>query len=68
MSALRPLFADERTAAQLLDMAPATFRRLVADGVLPPPCRVGEIERWDVEELQAIMRGRKPRRREELEL
>jgi len=50
----QPLFADQRTAAQLLCMKPAEFARLVDEGVLPGPCR---FDRWDVEELSAIMRG-----------
>ena len=52
----QPLFADQRTAAQLLCMKPAEFKRLVDEGVLPGPCRFA---RWDVEELSSIMRGDK---------
>lgn len=54
MPAARPLFARERTAAALLDMKPAEFRRLVQEGALPPPTR---LDRWDVEQLMSIMRG-----------
>lgn len=69
MPAARPLFANERTAAQLLDMRPAQFLDLVEAGALPGPCAVGPgIKRWDVEELQAIIRGHKPRVMEELDL
>lgn len=50
----QPLFADQRTAAQLLCMKPAEFMRLVNEGALPGPVN---FERWDVEELAAIMRG-----------
>lgn len=49
-----PLFASERTAAQLLDMKLVEFRALVQAGALPGPTR---LDRWDVSELQAIMRG-----------
>ena len=54
MSRITPLFVTERNAAALLDMKPAEFRRLVEDGSLPGPARHG---RWDVEELQRMMRG-----------
>jgi hypothetical protein len=35
-------------------MSVTEFRRLVAEGSLPPPTR---LDRWDVEELRHIMRG-----------
>ena len=50
----QPLFADKRTAAELLCMKPAEFMWLVDEGALPGPVR---FERWDVEALSAIMRG-----------
>lgn len=52
-----PLFANDRSAAALLDMKPAEFRGLVNDGVLPKPTKIGGFERWDVEQLQSIARG-----------
>jgi predicted HTH domain antitoxin len=51
---LTPIFASERTAARLLDMSVAAFKRLVKEGSLPPATR---FDRWDVEELRQIMRG-----------
>jgi hypothetical protein len=60
-----PLFASEPTAAALLDMRPAEFRELVSAGALPQPVRFG---RWDVTELQAIMRGTAARPKEEFDL
>ncbi len=51
------LFANDKNAAALLDMKPAEFRGLVDDGVLPKPTKIGEFERWDVEQLQSIARG-----------
>jgi hypothetical protein len=33
------------------------FLSLVADGVLPGPRKVGPFQRWDTEELRAVMRG-----------
>lgn len=57
MSKHAPIFASERTAAQLLDMKPAEFRALVDRGALPGPRRLGDLERWDVEELRRIITG-----------
>lgn len=64
-SAILPLFAAERTAAKILDMTPAEFRALVASGSLPGPV---QYDRWDVAQLEAIMRGTKPKPSEEFEL
>lgn len=52
-----PLFAAERTAAQLLDMKPAEFRSLVEGGHLPRPRKFGGFDRWDVGELTRIISG-----------
>lgn len=57
MTQIAPLFADERSAADLFCMKPKEFRRLVNDGHLPPPRDLGGLERWDVEELRKIARG-----------
>lgn len=58
MTRVQPLFANRTTAAKMLDMTPAEFTRFVEGGALPPPCFTKEgIERWDVEDLVAIMRG-----------
>lgn len=65
MGFAKPLFASERTAALLLDMKAAEFRRLVEHGALPGPCR---LDRWDVQELEAIMRGDAARNMEGLDL
>lgn len=62
------LFASERSAAKLLDMRPAEFRALVDAGSLPAPIQIGEHERWSVEDLDAIVRGRKPKPTEEFSL
>ena len=51
---MTPIFARDVTAARMLDMKPAEFRRLVEQGALPSPVKH---ERWDVEELKSIMRG-----------
>lgn len=52
-----PLFAAERTAAHLLDMKPAEFRELVAQGHLPRPCEIGGVKRWVVADLAKIAAG-----------
>ncbi|MBB5220593.1 hypothetical protein HNP73_000514 [Amaricoccus macauensis] len=52
-----PLFATERTAAQLLDMKPTEFAALVEGGHLPRPKLLGGLKRWDVQELQKIISG-----------
>lgn len=52
-----PLFATEKRAAELLDMPPRLFRRLVVDGALPGPLVIGGEERWDVEAMQKALRG-----------
>ncbi|MCB1381314.1 MAG: hypothetical protein KDK89_23525 [Alphaproteobacteria bacterium] len=52
-----PLFADEKTAADLFCMNRSEFRQLVDAGHLPGPRDLGGLERWDVEQLQKIARG-----------
>lgn len=52
-----PLFADDRTAAQLFCMKPKDFRDLVEAGHLPGPKNLGGFERWDMDELTRIARG-----------
>lgn len=53
-----PIFATERTAAQLLDMSLEEFRALVKAGHLPPPRTIGDgASRWFVEDLSSIAKG-----------
>lgn len=54
MGKFAPLFASESTAAALLDMKLSEFRALVERGALPGP---NQFSRWDVSQLQSIMRG-----------
>lgn len=54
-----PIYASAKTAARLLDMRPAEFSELVEAGHLPPPRRIGELERFDVAELRAVIMGDK---------
>ena len=57
MKSSAPLFANDRTAARLLDMKPKEFCELVEAGHLPKPFECGGISRWDVEQLVNIWRG-----------
>lgn len=58
MKKQKPLYATLRTAAALLDMKPGEFEKLVRAGHLPKPLDIGEsFERWDVQQLQAIISG-----------
>lgn len=52
-----PIYASERTAAQLLDMRPEALRKLVAEGHLPAPVRIGPHERFDMVALVDLLRG-----------
>lgn len=62
MTQARPLFAAEKSAAALLDMKPTELRELVEKGVLPPPRRIGPLERWSVAELESVANGNAARR------
>ena len=68
MKQLTPLFATEKHAAQLLDMSQSKFRELVKQGALPRPIEIGELNRWDVEKIKAILSGNAAKPREGLEL
>jgi hypothetical protein len=57
MASLAPIFANETTAARLLDMTAAEFRGLVDAGHLPGPRDLGGLKRWDVQELRKIITG-----------
>ena len=55
---MTPLYANEKTAAKLLDMDPSNFRELVKKGALPKPIKIGEQhERWQVSVLERIING-----------
>jgi predicted DNA-binding transcriptional regulator AlpA len=58
----QPIAVKENTAAGMLDMSTAEFRRLVGRGALPPPCEIGGVVRWRVSDLEAVLFGtnRKP--------
>lgn len=68
MGKLTPLAVKATTAAAMLDMPPAEFRRLVDRGALPPPVRIGSHERWHVAQIEAIIRGDAAKPSEDFEL
>ncbi|WP_172331035.1 AlpA family transcriptional regulator [Mangrovicoccus sp. HB161399] len=53
----QPLAVTDKTAAAMLDMPCAEFRRLVSAGALPSPVRLGHHERWRVAQIEAILSG-----------
>jgi predicted DNA-binding transcriptional regulator AlpA len=57
MSRIFPIAVGEKTAAKMLDLPIESFRSLVSDGTLPRPRSIGPHERWDAEELRAIIQG-----------
>lgn len=55
---LTPMLASDRTAAALLDLKPAEFRKLVEGGHLPRGREIAPgLTRWDTEELRRIASG-----------
>lgn len=62
MSRRTPLLAvKEATAAQMLDMRTNEFRNLVQIGALPQPIDLaGQVLRWRVSDLEAILTGAVP--------
>jgi predicted DNA-binding transcriptional regulator AlpA len=52
------LAVRDTTAAAMLDMPAAEFRRLVERGALPKPVRIGQHERWHVAQIEAILTGK----------
>lgn len=53
-----PLAVTDRTAAAMLDMPAARFRRLVDAGVFPGPISIGGMERWRYADIEAIVSGK----------
>ena len=63
-----PIFVRATTAAAMLDMSTAEFRRLVAAGALPPPVGIGGHERWHVAQIEAMLSGIAARPNQDFEL
>ncbi len=57
MAALSPILASASSIARLLDMKLGEFLGLVEDGLLPKGRKIGDYERWDVEEIRNIISG-----------
>lgn len=65
---MTPLYANKKTAAKLLDLRPKQFLELVAHGALPPPVKIGNYKRWDVEQIKSILSGEAARPKERFEI
>ncbi len=48
---------DECEAAIYLSLSPSFFRRLVAEGTMPRPRRLGSRRIWDIEELDLAFKA-----------
>jgi hypothetical protein len=57
MTKLNPILASASSIARLLDMKLGEFRGLVNAGLLPKGRKIGDYERWDVEEIRNIISG-----------
>lgn len=58
MAKSSPIFASERTAAELLDMRVSEFRTLVTAGLLPRGREITPgLVRWSVDDLRRILAG-----------
>lgn len=44
-------FLSKKSVADFFDTSTSTVGRLVDAGVLPPPHKIGGLERWDVDSL-----------------
>lgn len=51
------LALSESEAAAALGMSVATFRRLRKAAHLPPPVLIGDVPRWPLATLQAVLDG-----------
>lgn len=65
---IEPVAVKDTTAARLLDLSAAEFRRLVDAGALPPPVKIGPHERWRVEQIKTILSGEAARPSEDFDL
>ena len=57
MTAPNPIAVSDKTAAKMFEIPHAEFRRLVDEGLLPRPVKLGQHERWKVEDLERVMSG-----------
>lgn len=61
------LAVRESKAAAMLDLPVSKFTRLVSEGALPPPVRIGGETRWRVDDLRAILSGQAARPSDDFE-
>ena len=64
----QPIAVRASTAASMLDLPIKDFMRLVADGALPPPVKIGMQDRWSVAQIEAVMRGDAAKPNDEFDL
>lgn len=58
MAKFQPLFATDKTAAQLLELTTSEFLALVEAGALPGPILIGpKVQRWAIKDLEAVGSG-----------
>ncbi len=50
-----PALLDVKSVAALLQSSPATIWRLVNDGTMPRPVRIGGMTRWARDEIDAVI-------------
>ena len=48
-----PILVSRKTAAQMLDVCPNTFDRLVESGEMPAPITIRGMRRWQVSKIRA---------------
>ena len=63
-----PIAVSAKSAAALLDMSHAKFCELVRSGALPTSKMIGDLERWEVQEIRAIISGDARQPAEDIEL
>ena len=68
MTSPRPIALRETSAARMLDLSVAHFRRLVAGGALPPPVHLGDVCLWRTDDLEAILSGEARKPQEDFEI
>jgi predicted DNA-binding transcriptional regulator AlpA len=58
MSNILKIAITEREAAKALSMSPDAFVALVKEGIIPPPIRLGKLERYSPQTLNDFMMGK----------
>jgi excisionase family DNA binding protein len=50
-----------KQVSQVLQCSPSTVRRMVESGAIPPPLRLGGLQRWRMSDLEAMVEAPKER-------